>query len=440
VTSSNILTTRPLFSVARVTVSTVDKLTVEGEQTVRLCNYTDVYKNSEVYPGLDLMEATATAAEIRQFRLCVGDTVFTKDSETADDIGVAAFVSGTAEDFVCGYHLAVARPIVTEIDPRYLYWWLASQEAAGLWGVRASGVTRVGLRQTDIRRFPLRVVARKEQTGIADFLDRETAQIDALVAEQRELVRLLEERRSSMIWRLVTKGVRQTTMRDSGVRWLGSVPSHWGVHRLKNSVASSKSGVWGDEPSGDGTDVRCVRVADFDRPRLRVHDLDITMRSVESRDLRGRGLCDGDLLLEKSGGTARNPVGFVVMYEGSGPAVCSNFVSRVRVKPEQVARYWLYAHAASYTHRLTQRSVKQTTGIQNLDEGAYFNEPFPYPPHDEQVEIADRLDSSTARMDTMIEAANESIALMLERRAALISAAITGRIDPRTGQEIKEAS
>ncbi|MGV1008353.1 MAG: hypothetical protein ACOYBY_07060 [Dermatophilaceae bacterium] len=85
--------------------SSVDKHSHDGEQPVQLCNYTDVYKNDTVRPSADLMRATASSDEIERFRLALGDSVLTKDSEDPTDIGVTAFVAGTADDFICGYHL-----------------------------------------------------------------------------------------------------------------------------------------------------------------------------------------------------------------------------------------------------------------------------------------------------------------------------------------------
>src|SRR5699024_9204575 len=95
---------------AEVWTSSVDKHTLEGELPVQLCNYTDAYKRDRVRPAPGLMRATATTDEIRRNRLRVGDSVFTKDSEDPQDIGISAFVDAEAEDFVCGYHLAIARP------------------------------------------------------------------------------------------------------------------------------------------------------------------------------------------------------------------------------------------------------------------------------------------------------------------------------------------
>jgi type I restriction enzyme S subunit len=91
-------------------VSNVDKHTKEHELPVRLCNYVDVYKNERITEHMAFMKATATAQEMEDFRLEIGDVLITKDSETWDDIGVPALVEYTSKDIVCGYHIALLRP------------------------------------------------------------------------------------------------------------------------------------------------------------------------------------------------------------------------------------------------------------------------------------------------------------------------------------------
>ncbi len=203
--------------------------------------------------------------------------------------------------------------------------------------------------------------------------------------------------------------------------------STWTTSRLKNSVDSIQSGLWGDEPNGSSDDVRVARVADFDRRHLRVSEEIPTLRSVPQKDRSTRILESGDLLLEKSGGGDKSPVGFVTLYasELEVPTVPSNFLARVRVKDGMDSRYWLYVHSSLYDQRVTARSVKQTTGIQNLDLNSYLNEKVSFPRSEEQTRIADFLDRETARIDTLIEKQEKLIETLRERRIAEITEATT---------------
>jgi len=288
------------------------------------------------------------------------------------------------------------------------------------------------IRYAQFALIPLPVPPLTEQRQIADYLDAQTAKIDALIGKQERLIETLAERRQAVISHAVTKGLDPTVaMKDSGVEWLGDVPLSWQVDRIKLSVQFAKNGVWGEEPDGGTDDIWCVRVADFDRPKLAASDEHRTMRSVPGSDRVHRVLERGDLLLEKSGGGEKSPVGFVALFDFAEPAVCSNFVARVKLRRGMVPKFWVYLHAATYAVRLTQRSVKQTSGIQNLDQASYFNERVGYPPEREQQQISDFLDRETAQIDTLTFKAREMIDVLKERRQALISAAVTGKIDVR---------
>ena len=199
--------------------------------------------------------------------------------------------------------------------------------------------------------------------------------------------------------------------------WFEDLPPQWAVTRLKNVVEDVRTGVWGTDANGGPDDIACVRVADFDRPKMGLKEV-TTLRSVPEGDRAGRLLKRGDILLEKSGGTDLNPVGFSVMFDGDYPAVSSNFIARLRVRAQHSARYWLYCLAASYATRRTERSVRRTTGIQNLDQNEFFNEQFPAPPLDEQRAIANYLDRETAQIDTLIAEQQRLIELLDERRSA----------------------
>jgi type I restriction enzyme S subunit len=223
---------------------------------------------------------------------------------------------------------------------------------------------------------------------------------------------------------------RYPKYKDSGVEWLGQVPSHWGVDRIKASIASARNGIWGEEPQGDESDIVCVRVADFDRGKLQVKPSVLTVRSVTEKERAGRILERGNLLLEKSGGGELQPVGQVVRYQLDSPAICSNFVAKVVLKQGMCAGYWNYVHSTAYSVGVNLGSINQTSGIQNLDQNRYFNERAPFPPEAEQDAIAAFLDRETARIDALIDEQQKLIALLAEKRQATISHAVTKGLDP----------
>lgn len=223
---------------------------------------------------------------------------------------------------------------------------------------------------------------------------------------------------------------RYSSYKDSGVEWLGDVPSHWRVDRLKASIISCRNGIWGDEAKGDEFDIPCVRVADFDRTRLRVELNEPTIRNVTDKERADRLLSRGNLLLEKSGGGETQPVGCVVIYDDDRSAICSNFVARVVLNANANPSFWRYVHAAAYNIRLTIGSINQTSGIQNLDQDRYFNERAAFPPPEEQAAIADFLDRETGKIDALVAEQERLIALLTEKRQAVISHAVTKGLNP----------
>lgn len=222
---------------------------------------------------------------------------------------------------------------------------------------------------------------------------------------------------------------RYSAYRDSGVEWLGEIPAHWEVERLKRTVSKCQNGVWGDEADGRD-DIACIRVADFDRRSFGVDTSHLTMRSIDAKAASAHRVELGDLLIEKSGGGDRQPVGAVVIVADDTPAVCSNFIARMTVRPEHCSQFLVYLHATLYSSRINVRSIKQSIGIQNLDAGSYLNEAVGVPPVDEQRAIAEFLDRETARIDALIAKQETLIDLLQEKRTSLISHAVTKGLDP----------
>ncbi len=141
--------TATLGEVTKLTLSSVDKKSKNGEFTVSLCNYMDVYSRSFIQADIPFMTATATRKEIERCRLQTDDVIITKDSEKHDDIGVPALVRENIKGLVCGYHLAILRPSKDKIHGPYLYYALQTGEARHQFHAFANGVTRFGLRKDD---------------------------------------------------------------------------------------------------------------------------------------------------------------------------------------------------------------------------------------------------------------------------------------------------
>ena len=194
---------RRIRTIAEMRVSNVDKQIRDGEIPVRLCNYVDVYKNERITKTISFMRATASRDEIDRFRVEEDDVLITKDSETWDDIGVPALVAYSAEDLICGYHLALLRP-GDKIIGAYLSRALQTKQISYQFHVVANGVTRYGLTHNDIQSVRLPLPPLDEQCSIVKYMDKAIAKIDVAVACARRQMELVQEYRTRLIADVVT--------------------------------------------------------------------------------------------------------------------------------------------------------------------------------------------------------------------------------------------
>ena len=220
-------------------------------------------------------------------------------------------------------------------------------------------------------------------------------------------------------------------LQDTSIDWIGDIPSNWRLQRLKSVIESSQNGIWGSEPQNDDNDLICVRVADFDMINLCIDQSNLTTRNVQQQDQSSRLLHKDDLLIEKSGGGEKQLVGRVIRFNLDEKAVCSNFVARIQPNKSKVhSLFLLYFFQHLYHCRVNYRSIKQTTGIQNLDTKSYFNECISLPPLVEQVRIANFIDRKTAQIDDLITRKQRLIELLQEQRTALINRAVMKGLNP----------
>ena len=271
-------------------------------------------------------------------------------------------------------------------------------------------------------------VESNERKKIANFLDHETAKIDTLIAKQQELIKLLKEKRQAVISHAVTKGLNPNApMRDSGVEWLGEVPAHWEIQKFKHMFEIRK------------------RIAG----ELGYDVLSITQKGIKIKDIESG---DGQLSMDYSkyqivekGDFAMNHMdlltGFVdiSMFDGvTSPDYRVFALSDENSVPE----YFLCYLRMGYLNRIffPFGQGAATIGRWRLPTEAFNEFPAPKPPKDEQRQISEFIQRTIAHMELVEEKATFAIQVMKERRTALISAAVTGKIDVRDWQPPSESA
>ena len=406
--------------------SNVDKKSYDGETPVKLCNYTDVYYNDTIAAKTDFMAATATQEQIAKFTLRAGDTIITKDSETADDIAIAAYVPEDLPGVICGYHLSMIRP-TQATSGAFVKRLFDSSYVKSCVAVRANGLTRVGLGQYEIDNLDLPFPPLPEQTQIAAFLDRETAKIDALVAEQRRLMALLKEKRQAVISHAVTKGLNPAApMKPSGIEWLGDVPAHWEVGPLKRfwSVTDCKHVT--AEFVDDGFPLASIR--EVQSRWVALENAKCTTEHFYEVLVEGnRQPLAGDLIFSRNA-----TVGEVAQVHADHPrfAMGQDVVLLRKLSPNYSSDYLQHViRSPIIILQLANMMIGSTFKRINVEEIRSFL--IPSPPPTEQAEIANFLEGEVAKFDNLTAEAQRAIDLLQERRTALISAAVTGQIDVR---------
>ena len=266
-----------------------------------------------------------------------------------------------------------------------------------------------------------------EQRTIAAFLDRETARTDALVAKKERLIELLQEQCTALITRAVTNGLDPTVpMMDSGVEWLGEIPAHWEVRRLKFLLAAPLKYGANEAAELDDPDLpRYVRITDIDESDgLR----DDTFKSLPVDVAEEYLLREGDLLFARSGATA----GKTFLYRRSwGTCAYAGYLIRARLDTNRASPEFVRYFTASTGYWQWLSAVFVQATIQNVSAEKYASLVMPQPPYPEQRTIVTFLDRETARIDTLVAKVREAIDRLKELRTALISAAVTGKIDVR---------
>ena len=406
---------RRLRTVADMRVSNVDKHTREDEVPVRLCNYVDVYKNDRITSAMPFMAATASRDEIERFRLESGDVLITKDSETWDDIGVPALVAESAHDLLSGYHLALLRP-TNEILGSYLARTLQSKGVAYQFHVRANGVTRYGLTHNGIQSVCLPLPPLPEQTAIVRYLDHADRRIRRYVSSKRKLIALLEEERQAVVNRAVTRGLDPNVrLKPSGVEWLGDVPEHWEVRRLKSSTVNAVD-LTGEATDGD-IYLALEHVESWTGNYAPADDT-----AFESSVKRFKA---GDVLF----GKLRPYLAKVACPDQGG--VCVGEFLVLRPNPVDLSPKYLERMMRSKSVINAVNASTFGAKMPRADWHFIGNMRLPFPPLCEQAAIVEHLDKATTGVDAAIVRARRQVELLQEYRTRLIADMVTGKLDVR---------
>lgn len=344
---------------------------------------------------------------------------------TPDLVGAAGLVTAPAPGIFLPDRLW--QVTVQDVDATFVYWWTQSasyraQVEAACTGTSAS---MKNLAQDQFYSFIVPVPSQEEQHAIATFLDRETAKIDALVAEHERLIELMREKRRAVIHRVITKGlVAEVQLTPSTADWIGSIPAHWRLKRLKHLSPSLTVGIVVNPSS---------YVSDSGLPFI--YGGDITEGAIDwansrrispeaSQEQAKTVLRSGDLLTVRVGTPG---VTAVVPIECEG----GNCASVMLVRGGPFNSDWLCYAMNSRLLRYQVEVVQYGAAQEQFNISHAVDFWVPTPPRAEQDLMVSYLNAVTGKIDGLLSDAEALIGVLRERRAALISAAVTGQIDVR---------
>jgi type I restriction enzyme S subunit len=311
-------------------------------------------------------------------------------------------------------------PTSDGVYPEFFYWYFYAAYLGNIFNGLGGGI-RQNLSQTELLEFPVPDIPTEDQTAIVAFLDRETGLIDGLIEKKTRFIALLKEKRAAVITHAVTKGIDpDAPMKDSGVDWLGRVPAHWDVLRIAALFREVT------RPADPALPVLSVSIHDgVTDGELADEDRDRKVALSEDRT-KYQGVAPGDLVYN-----------MMRAWQGAfGAVTVKGLVSPAYVVAAPVTTFRTkFIEHLLHTKSAAEEIRRFSRGIADFRMRLYWDHfralKVCLPPLDEQDRILSEIDTETARIDGLITLTERSIDLLREKRAALITAAVTGKIDVR---------
>jgi type I restriction enzyme S subunit len=356
-------------------------------------------------------------------------------AKMAEPVARAAVVSDEFDEYVIVADCVKLTPNLQLVDLEFLIWAINSDCVRENAELVSTGTTRIRINLGELKKLKVPYPSLPEQIKIREYLDHETAKIDSLIAKQEKLIELLKEKRQAVISHAVTKGLNpDVSMKDSGVEWLGQVPEHWGISKLKWKAVTTS----GSTPTTskyelyyENGDIPWIRTTDLNNDDLYETPIYITSRAVN--DTACSVLPVNSILIAMYGGAGSIGKHSLLKFESTiNQAVCGVLPSKF-YSPNYLHRFY------EFYRPFWMIGAAGTRKDPNIGQDHIKEALVPIPPLKEQIKIAQHISEMQTKFDALTEKAESAIQLMRERRTALISSAVTGKIDVRNWQNPNEA-
>ncbi len=312
--------------------------------------------------------------------------------------------------------------IPLSIEPRFLRYVCLSSAFIDKVDASTFGSKMPRAEWTLIGNISVPVPVREKQRAIADYLDRETARLGALVAAKERMLGLLAEKRRALITRAVTHGLDpDASLRDSGIPWLGKIPAHWKQCHLKRVLVGVDYGV-SISVDTEGA-IAVLRMGDLSDGELDYSGVGFVEKVDEALLLQR-----GDLVFNRT--NSLDQIGKVALFRGKEeyPVSFASYLVRFRCGPSVLPEFLNYLLNSSFPQAWGRAEALPAIGQANLNPNRFGYLPIALPPLAEQREIVRYISRAASSLQSVRAATEQTITLLKERRSALIAAAITGQI------------
>ena len=353
----------------------------------------------------------------------IGDVLFTTEAPlgevaNVDDISIAL-----------AQRVIKFRPKPDFLNPYFLKYWILSYSFQSDLQRYATGSTARGIKASKLCLLKLNLPPLKEQEQIANFLDRKTEQINELIRIKERQIKLLQEQRTALINQTVTKGLDPNVeMKPSGVEWIGEIPAHWEVKRLKHVAKILPSNV-DKHIYPNEIQVRLCNYTDVYYNDYITVDTVLKKGSCKESEFAKFALRKGDVIITKDSETPDDIGVPTYVKDDLDSVVCGYHLTMIRpltCRGEYIFRFIQSDRTRRYFELESNGITRYGLGKPSIE-----NLRLPIPPDPEQCQIANFLDRKTKQIDELIAAEQRKIELLKEYRQSLISEAVTGKIDVR---------
>ncbi|PRD46086.1 restriction endonuclease subunit S [Sphingobacterium haloxyli] len=376
--------------------------------------FTNIANNLKI--DVDNLQTVVISENESQNKVQKGDLFFLMSSENYEDVGKSAVLTSDLEETYLNSFCKGFRISDENIVPEFLNYQLFSKPLRHNLLTGANGFTRINLKIDKVNDLRVTLPPQEEQTAIAFYLDRKTDEIDALIADKKRLLELYEEEKITIINQAVTKGIDpKVKMKDSGIEWLGQIPEHWEVKRMKN-ICTVRQGLQ------ISIEKRFLSKVDNSFEYITIRSINNPDQAKEYIEKPSPNvICNkDDILMARTGATGEPITG----VEG----VFHNNFFLIDFNRELVDKMFLFYFLKSGRIKEYLLLMAGTTTIPDLNHGAFYNTPFFQYSLEEQQSIVYHIETECTRIDAKIAKTQKLIELLTEYRTALISEVVTGKI------------